>query len=243
MIFFVFGIKKSIFATIILLSSILAFHINYAYQFSGDEINIHSYFMSFMIPFSGVCVGSALLEYSREHTQAILVQAKEQMERHARTDILTGLLNRRGAYDSLENEWQRAKRSGTVFSILICDVDHFKRVNDQFGHQCGDYVLQQLANIFRNNLRKQDILCRWGGEEFLFILPVTGQEGAQNLAEKLRQTIEQTPITYCGQTMHLTVSLGVQECSSDNSSASHIHNADHKLYLAKKQGRNRVIGT
>ncbi|MFV0422714.1 GGDEF domain-containing protein [Oleidesulfovibrio sp.] len=239
-VFFTFGMKRSLITISILFTALLLW-MPFTGATTSEGAVSFSYMLRVSTAFLALCLFSALGEYSRARTQKLLVHLTKEMEQCACTDPLTGLLNRRGIYDRLNEERARATRSGKPFSVIICDVDHFKSVNDCFGHQCGDHVLHNLAEMFRNTMRGQDIICRWGGEEFLFILPETDEQGAQNLAEKLRATAESSPVNYYGMPIDLTLSLGVQECTLTESPEFHIRMADQKLYIAKEQGRNKVI--
>lgn len=238
--FFTFGTKRAAVALGLLLIALLLSPFVSPAAMSPETFSL-SYFVRVIAAFFTLSLFSALGEYSRAHTQRTLVALTREMEQCACTDPLTGLLNRRGIYDRLNEERARATRSGSTFSVILCDVDHFKNVNDCFGHQCGDHVLHQLAEHFRRSVRGQDVVCRWGGEEFLFILPETDEQGALNLAEKLRSTVEQTPVNYHGMPIDITLSLGVQECTLTESPEFHIRVADQKLYIAKEHGRNKVV--
>ncbi|MFN2302021.1 MAG: diguanylate cyclase, partial [Gammaproteobacteria bacterium] len=151
-------------------------------------------------------------------------------------DALTGLFNRRCAEETLLAEMHRAQRTKQPFSVAMLDIDHFKQVNDVHGHQVGDDVLRQLAVDMREQLRKTDVACRWGGEEFLVILPYTGIEGARHAIDKLRVYLarerESLP--------HFTVSAGVAEYDGGERPDTMIATADERLYEAKQTGRHRV---
>ena len=166
------------------------------------------------------------------------------------TDPLTGLYNKRYFVSRLTEETARASRYGERLSLIFCDVDHFKRINDNFGHAAGDLVLQQVARILArgmdpfdilSRLRKSDIVARYGGEEFVAILPETGCQGAAKAAENVRQAVEQREFRLDGQTGAITMSFGVAEFEpSMRESDELIRNADAALYRAKDKGRNRV---
>lgn len=152
-----------------------------------------------------------------------------------KTDPLTGLHNRRELTSTLE-AWTREQR---FFSVIALDIDHFKRVNDTYGHDIGDHVLQTLAQLMRESSRADDVLCRVGGEEFLLLLPNTSLHTASQVAERLRVVVEHHPIEPVG---HITISLGVAHCPPDGIvQAEHVlKQADDLLYRAKNKGRNRV---
>ncbi|HOM80422.1 MAG TPA: diguanylate cyclase [Armatimonadota bacterium] len=157
-------------------------------------------------------------------------------------DELTRLHNRRYLEQRLSEEVPRAKRYRLPLSCLMLDLDHFKRINDTYGHPAGDAVLRQVADILRTSVRSVDVVGRYGGEEFLIILPQTGAEGARVLAERIRQRVEQELFDIGGQTIHCTTSIGVAAASDgDVPDAGHlIAEADRALYHAKVTGRNRV---
>ena len=123
---------------------------------------------------------------------------------------------------------------------MLCDIDHFKKVNDEFGHNAGDAVLVELSNIFLETLRKQDTVARWGGEEFLFILPQTQLQNATVIAEKLRQVIQNHLFHFEGIEIKVTVSIGIDQLDDDKDIDQVISNADKRLYQARDAGRNRI---
>lgn len=195
----------------------------------------------FLITLSAVTCIAYLLEYSRYHTQLELVNLSHELDRMSRTDELTGLSNRRDMYEWLKQESYRYERNKNPFSITICDVDHFKNINDCFGHDCGDFVLKTIGGILKDSVRKQDKIARWGGEEFLILHPETNLENAFVVAERMRKTIEQFLIRYQENEMHLTVSFGVATTSEDSTVEAVIKAADENLYQSKRSGRNRVV--
>ncbi len=142
--------------------------------------------------------------------------------------------------DILEKELSRASRNNGTFTLILGDLDLFKKVNDTWGHDIGDEVLVETARRLGTQMRAQDALCRWGGEELLIMLPETGIEGALKAAEKLRRVMADTPIATSVHAIPQTISLGVA-CWHDGEDIDRaIHRADEGLYLAKEQGRNRV---
>lgn len=177
-----------------------------------------------------------------ERTQA-LEQANLKLSELSQTDGLTGLHNRRHFDDMPPLEAQRAVRTRTVLALMMIDIDHFKRVNDTYGHPAGDDCLRQVAGVVRQNMRRAtDIIARYGGEEFCAILPAITFEGAQHLAEKVRLHVEGMNIVWEGLPIPLTVSVGV--CCGTSTGAQEasdmLRRADEALYESKHQGRNRV---
>jgi len=160
-----------------------------------------------------------------------------EQERQALTDVLTGIPNRRAAEQELVKANALARRAGTPLSVALFDVDHFKRVNDQHGHAVGDEVLQRVASAIDGAKRLTDTVARWGGEEFLAILPVP-LEGALMFCERVRREIERLPCPGVG---HVTLSAGVAALAAEEPIAELVKRADEQLYAAKAAGRNRVI--
>jgi diguanylate cyclase (GGDEF)-like protein len=180
-----------------------------------------------------------------------LVREIEMYRELSLTDHLTGLFNKRYFQARLSEETARAARYGEQLSLIFCDIDHFKAVNDRFGHEAGDKVLRQTAQLLSgamgelhimSRLRKSDIIARYGGEEFVIILPETAKEGAGIAAEKLRRVVAEYPYRVDGETLHLTMSFGVAELTTDDKDPEAIiRNADWAMYQAKQGGRNRVV--
>lgn len=168
------------------------------------------------------------------------IRAQKALEEAAMTDPLTGLLNRRSMMAHLQHQMARNHRSGEPFTVLIADLDHFKKINDTYGHAAGDHVLIETAKRISAHIRGQDIVSRWGGEEFLILLPETGIEGGKVVAEKIRQRICVMPFLWGGKVIHLTTSIGIAPFSKDGSLDDCIRRADYTLYKAKHLGRNRI---
>ncbi|MFH1176663.1 MAG: diguanylate cyclase, partial [Acidobacteriota bacterium] len=176
-----------------------------------------------------------LLQEIQERTRA-----EEALAKAATTDYLTGLLNRRAMLAVLEQEEERWRRSAKPFSLVLADLDHFKRINDSLGHHAGDEVLIHLAQELRQTVRGQDAIARWGGEELLILLPETDLAGAVEVAEKVRTHLGDAPHTVGGHEVRVTVSLGVSTISEGVSINECIRRADAALYRAKEGGRNRT---
>lgn len=157
-------------------------------------------------------------------------------------DGLTGLYNRRQFEISLEQEYNRTRRHPSDFSLAILDIDFFKKVNDNFGHQYGDYVLKTVSDLLKQSFRKTDLLYRYGGEELVIIMPETNIEGALVPVQRLRRMVEEYEFDYNGVKTNVTVSIGLtMNYQSFNSTAEILKSADDALYRAKEEGRNRVI--
>jgi diguanylate cyclase (GGDEF)-like protein/PAS domain S-box-containing protein len=163
---------------------------------------------------------------------------EEELTIAAITDRLTCIYNRFKLEDLLRQEIERARRYKNPFSLMMFDIDYFKRINDLFGHQKGDYVLKTIAHIVKNNIRTTDFFGRWGGEEFMILLPETSLDNAEILSEKIRTIVG----TYHFEDIqNVTISCGVTEFIDGDTIDTLIKVADDALYLAKKQGRNKVV--
>ncbi len=174
-------------------------------------------------------------------TEEELRMTNEELQRAASTDPLTRLSNRRSMMFSLEKEVERYNRYKTNFSILLTDIDDFKKYNDKYGHACGDYLLSTLGEIFLKIVRPIDETCRWGGEEFLFLLPETETKEAGKLAERIRKTVEKYPFSFNGIAHKVTMTFGVSCFEGVTSLISMINKADEALYKGKDKGKNCVV--
>ncbi|HEX2872061.1 MAG TPA: diguanylate cyclase, partial [Polyangiaceae bacterium] len=170
---------------------------------------------------------------------ATLVEESRWM---ATTDLLTGLLNRRAFLESTGREVARTKRYNDVLSVILLDVDHFKHINDRRGHAAGDMVLAAVGKLLNSALRTCDIVARWGGEEFVLVLPSTSLEGAEQVAERVRVLLEAAEIKDGnGDAIPVTASFGVAQYASGETLEQVVDRADRAMYLAKSGGRNRVV--
>lgn len=167
----------------------------------------------------------------------------EEIYRLMTVDGLTDLNNKRYFNEALEKEISRCKRYDREFSLLIFDIDHFKRINDTFGHLAGDAVLRQLGALVKGRVRHTDVPARTGGEEFSIILPEVAREGAVITADKIRKNVEETSFRFEGTVIPVTVSFGVAQYDPEMKDGEElIKKADDKLYEAKRSGRNQVRG-
>lgn len=165
----------------------------------------------------------------------------KKLEETAVTDYLTGTFNRRYAFEKLQDEYHRAKRYGGHYSLVMCDIDRFKAVNDLYGHLCGDKVLVALSVCLKEAMRENDIVCRFGGEEFLLILPETRIAGAVDLAERLRCAIMDAVIDYEEYQVKVTMTFGVSEDDGTREVSEVLKEADDALFSGKLKGRNCVV--
>ena len=169
---------------------------------------------------------------------AQLNESLKRVGQLAVTDSLTETYNRRKFDEIVVKEHHLANHGGTPFSLIMFDIDHFKRVNDKFGHSTGDRVLKHLSLLIRGLVRQGDLLIRWGGEEFLILLPSTQLEEAGPFAERIRQDVEHEQFPGAGS---ITISLGVAQLREGDSTDALLKRVDHALYQAKQDGRNRVV--
>jgi diguanylate cyclase len=173
-----------------------------------------------------------------------LQQDLEKSQQEAQTDALTSLLNKRGFEKRFELERIRAKQNETPFSLIMVDIDHFKKVNDTFGHLVGDSLLKSIAAMLKSQLRKNDIASRYGGEEFLILLPETGIDGAKAAGQKIRDILasKEWKLQETGETMgKITVSMGIALYKLNEPEEVLVKRVDDALYLAKNRGRNLVV--
>ena len=183
------------------------------------------------------------LQEALEEREKELLEVNEQLRHMSQTDALTGLDNRRHLNERIDEMFAHAKRLDEPFSIVMCDLDKFKSVNDTYGHQAGDEVLKQLASLLREEAREIDRVGRYGGEEFMLLLPGAEQDDAVSFAERVRKRIEGHTFTFPGGTLTRTSSFGVagwphskiRECDDL------VRTADDALYVAKETGRNKVV--
>jgi len=205
-------------------------------QFSGPSPQ-----MSRSIPFMNVGVVFTAMGMAAVYYRLATTAAEQRLKVQASTDELTGLTNRRRMLEYINEELKRIRRSGRNATLIMGDVDHFKQVNDKYGHQAGDAVLIEVAEQLRASLRSQDFIARWGGEEFLFLLPETDVSGAQIAAEKLREAIRGREIECDGRKLKVTMTYGIAPLDSGAGIDESISHADDALYQGKKAGRDRVV--
>ena len=198
--------------------------------------------MRFFATMSTVAALSYFYEFSRYKSYVKLQTLSQKFEEASLSDFLTGLANRRHIMRHIKHEKEMYARQTREFSAILCDIDHFKKVNDKYGHDCGDLVLKSVADILKDSLRQVDTVSRWGGEEFLIILPAVDKEGGMVTAERLRQKIEEMKIQCNNNVVRLTMSFGVATWDESHKNIDEfIKHADENLYRAKEEGRNRVI--
>ncbi len=166
---------------------------------------------------------------------------KSKLADMAKIDSLTNTLNRRAFRELLTKEVARSARSGHTFSLAMIDIDNFKDLNDSYGHAYGDYILKKFSEIISGNIRQNDIFCRWGGEEFIILLPETFATEALSIIEELRVLIQTSLFTFDNTTETITFSAGIANYPKDTDIDALIKTADDALYQAKSKGRNNTV--
>jgi diguanylate cyclase len=175
-----------------------------------------------------------------DRLQAQVLEMNRVLQEQVISDPLTGLMNRPGLLERLYAECARLAREHTPFGLLMLDIDHFKAINDAYGHHVGDQVLVDVAAALRSHMRPYDVFSRWGGEEFLLLLPAVAMETLAELAERLRVAVHGVSVQGVEQAPPVRVSIGLYLCSIEEDPAESVRKADSALYLAKKGGRDRV---
>lgn len=188
-----------------------------------------------------VSVISFAMELVRDKLKCKLLLLVRQVRNMAFTDPLTGLGNRLAFEQCLQAEYSRFLRSHESFCLIMGDIDHFKRINDNKGHQAGDAVLQHVAETLRKRLRRQDSVFRWGGEEFMLVIIGAKEEYIASVAEQLRQAVAASPCLYRGENIGCTMSFGAYYCKKNESAEQAMEKVDKLLYAAKHAGRNKVM--
>jgi len=182
-----------------------------------------------------VRTGSRIIELQME-----LLQSKEEFRRLSRTDPLTGCLNRRAILDRIADEMQSATTEGTIIGLSMMDIDHFKNINDAYGHATGDVMLREFVARLGENVRSPEMFGRVGGEEFLAFWTARDNEDIVAINERFRSLIEKTPFQAIGNSLPVTISIGVTTTAGNETVDAAIARADRALYAAKESGRNRV---
>lgn len=182
---------------------------------------------------------SLIIEWIRLQSYAAIKVTVDKHRRNALTDPLTALVNRAGLERSLE-QWADPQQPAAV---ALIDIDHFKQINDQFGHAMGDQALATVAKVLRNNLKQNDIVCRWGGEEFVLIFEQLSLAQASEVVDQLRELLAARTINLNGQELRLQFSAGVADFTGSSGFTAALQQADARVYLAKRSGRNRVVST
>jgi len=241
-VLFLHGLKKGM----IILSVFLLIMV--MILFSPDNSFLHAvytldYKVRLILVFILDSALTAAYEYSTENLFGKMKLLTEELSNIAEEDQLTQLRNRRGVHHQMERIYEQAKRDKTTMSIIMCDIDYFKDVNDRYGHEAGDEVLVKVAEIIKNTIRKTDIPARWGGEEFLVVLPKTNEKEAYLVAEKIRKNILDLLIVHEKHQIKVSLSAGVAESKQTSSVEQLVKLADNYMYEAKSKGRNITCPT
>lgn len=200
----------------------------------GDVVNI-MYTITLFICMFAICF---LFSNTNQTALEKIIVYNKRLQKEAQTDALTGLMNRRCMYKALE---ENMGISNTVFSVAIGDIDFFKKINDTKGHNFGDAVLKRISDYFIEYMDNKGVVCRWGGEEFLFLFPECNIDKTYDYVLELKKDIEKLPVTYKNDTINITMTFGVEEYKSKELVTELINRADDKLYQGKTSGRNTVI--
>ncbi|MCQ2521500.1 MAG: GGDEF domain-containing protein [Lachnospiraceae bacterium] len=210
------------------------------YAIENKGFSITFFALNLVICFGATIVFNFLFLWEISLKETTLESQNETLTDMAHKDPLTKLLNRRNMNDFLDKSAEDMKLTGKRFSLILGDIDDFKHVNDTYGHDAGDAVLVNIAEIIRSSVRANDAVCRWGGEEFLILINASG-ETASNTAERIRKSIENTTIAYKDQEIKVTMTFGLAEAIPGYKVDALIHQADDKLYIGKNSGKNTVI--
>jgi diguanylate cyclase (GGDEF)-like protein len=164
----------------------------------------------------------------------------EELEKQAKTDPLTGLLNRRSFYELVNQQCEFARRNHKPLALILLDIDHFKAINDLYGHLAGDQLLVEFAKLLYASTRKMDVCCRYGGEEFIALLPIADNKEAWQVAERFRRALAETTLKINGRDVKITVSAGIAQFLPEDTLEDLLARADNALYISKRAGRNRI---
>lgn len=181
---------------------------------------------------------AALVSYGWNHSKRQQYTNEKKLEYISNTDSLTGIYNRLRFESELNGRIAEADERSSTFSLILFDLDDFKKVNDDYGHAAGDAVLVELAGVIAGNIREGDVFARWGGEEFVVLFPGAGMERAAEMAERLRRSVEVHRFAAAGR---VTISVGVAEYQPDDTESTIIGRADDRMYMAKEAGKNMVV--
>lgn len=206
-----------------------------------DEIKSGLYLFNLICVAALVAVFSGLFAYISRQQEAVLLNAHEQLYITATTDSMTNLANRLKTFDLIQDQIVRAKRTGKPFTLAIGDIDDFKMVNDSYGHDIGDAVIIATAKLMKSSLREQDIIGRWGGEEFMFVLPDTDINNGKDVLEKLRKNISTNTITVKSTPINITLTIGAAASNQAVTIDDIIKLADNALYEGKRGSKNCVV--
>ena len=210
-------------------------------SYQMEAIKSGLYLFNLMSVTALVAVFSGLFAFTSKQSEKILLNAHEQLYITATTDSMTELPNRMKTFELLEDQLVRSKRSEKYFTLALADIDNFKLVNDTHGHDAGDAVITTVAHLMKNSLREQDIVGRWGGEEFMIVLPDTDIHDGKVALEKLLKNIANNPIMIKDISINITITLGVASSNYANTIDEIIKLADNALYEGKRETKNCIV--
>ena len=232
------GRPKVLYLSILAFISLTLLTLELNYPSYVLEISSNTCFVNNILAFILTATCGGLLIQTFVSTYENYAEAKEEL---SRIDPLTGTLNRRAFLSEIEEKIPAMVEKNIPFCLIMFDFDHFKKINDTYGHNCGDMVLQKVSKIVMKNLKGGDMLCRWGGEEFLIYLPNTTLEQGINAAERLRKAVEGLKIKCKDSEIPITITLGIREYNSVYSLMHNIEQVDIAMYKGKQAGRNTVF--
>lgn len=209
--------------------------------FHLEEIKSGLYLFNLVSVAVLITLFSGLFAYTSKQNENILLKTHKQLYITATTDSMTKLSNRMKTFDLIQDQIVRTKRTEKPFTLAIADIDDFKLVNDSYGHDAGDTVIIAVAKLMKNSLRKQDIIGRWGGEEFMIVLPETDIDDGKAVLEKLRKNIESNPTIVNDASINITITLGVSTSNHADTIDEIIKLADNALYEGKRGTKNCIV--
>lgn len=234
-----------ILTTIIVTTSIivvrcLSYFIEPVYVIDNSFYKVFLHILNIFICVGTIFVFSALFSVEVNSIQLKMESEQQNLEDMARIDPLTKFLNRRSMEERLDYAQRNAIVNNVVYSLIMTDIDNFKKFNDTYGHDCGDFVLQNIAKIITAQIRAKDSACRWGGEEFLILIP-EDNDATVDIAERIRKSIAEYDFYYEGQSLHVTMTLGVSSYYDNCKVKTLIEIADKRLYKGKNNGKDQVV--
>lgn len=206
-----------------------------------EDTKSYVYLFNMLVTFCILIFFSIFFIAETEFAYRKLYNKNLELDTLANTDPLTGLFNRRTMSDKVMDMYEEYSRTGTNFSIVLADIDDFKHINDTYGHDYGDVVLETIAKLFLNFTRGDDIVCRWGGEEFLILLNGTDVTSARTISERIRKSISNTSLCHNDETLHITMTFGVASAYEASNYDELFTIADKRMYEGKKTGKNKVV--
>ncbi len=226
------------YVTLVVSNNIDPIYIDPVYSFVPRAV----YYYNTILAFAYCFVISILFSIEVKYMKVTLENENLSLEQDAKYDPLTKLYNRRSFNEYLRNAVEAAEKGERDVSLIMLDIDDFKRVNDTYGHNQGDIVLKEVANVLRDNVREDDVICRWGGEEMLILLEVS-EDTASRVAERIRKDVENLDMLCDGVHIKVTLTLGVAEYESGLSLREYIEVVDKRLYYGKEHGKNMVVNS